>query len=300
MHSLRKWLYYGIKGKEEFDMAQPKSPMEILALLDKSNCRQCNEPTCMAFAAQVFKGKRSLGECPKLDPSVVEQYEGSSDEGEGEEKPRTSQEEVEAHVRHLKQKVREMDISAVAEKVGGIFENGRLTIKVLGKDFRVYPDGTLSAEIHTNPWVSVPVLTYITQGAGKDPTGSWVPFRELRQGSAWAGLFRQRCEKPLKQIADSDYDLFVDLLDVFNGRPVEHLDADIARVFYVLPKVPILICYWPAEEDFESNLNIFFDEAANENLNLASINALGAGLARMFEKLAEKHSTRPAPMAAGS
>ncbi|MBS3758724.1 MAG: DUF3786 domain-containing protein, partial [Desulfobacterales bacterium] len=114
--------------------------------------------------------------------------------------------------------------------------------------------------------------------------------RELKEGSAWSGLFRQRCEKPLKQIADNDYDLFVDLLDVFNGRSVEHLDADIARVFYVLPKVPIMVCYWPPEEDFESNLNIFFDKAAEDNLNLSSINALGSGLARMFEKLALKHS----------
>ncbi len=275
-------------------MAKLKSPMDILKLLDKSNCRQCNEPTCMAFAAQVFKGKKSLSECPKIDPSVIEEF-GDPDEGgagAGSDKPaRTSEEEVEAYVRQLKQKVREIDLPAVAERLGGTYQYGRLTVKVLGKDFSVYPDGTLSAVIHTNPWVSVPVLTYITEGAGKDLTGKWLPFRELREGSAWSGLFRQRCEKPLKQIADNDYQLFVDLLDVFNGRPVEHLDADIARVLYVLPKVAILVCYWPPEEDFESNLNIYFDEAADENLNIASINALGSGLARMFEKLAEKHST---------
>ena len=274
-------------------MSQPKTPMDILKLLDQSNCRQCNEQTCLAFAAQVFKGKKKLSDCPQLDSSVLEQYGWDDETDESTEKPRTSEEEIEAYVRQLKEKIREMDLPAVAEKLGGKFRNGRLTVKVLGKDFSVAPDGTLSAEIHTNPWVSVPVLTYITQGAGKDITGKWLTFRELKDGSAWSGLFRQRCEKPLKQIADNDYDLFVDLLDVFNGRPTEHLDADIARIFYVLPKVPIMICYWPAEEDFESNLNIYFDEAANENLNIGSINALGSGLARMFEKLAQKHGTRP-------
>jgi len=273
-------------------MAKLKTPMEILKLLDQSNCRQCNEPTCMAFAAQVFKGKKKLSDCPKLDADIIEQYDESDESAGDTEKPRTSEEEIEAYVESLKEKVREMDLSSVAEKLGGVFKNGRLTVKVLGKDFSVYPDGTLSADIHTNPWVSVPVLTYITQGVGKDLTGNWLPFRELEGGSAWAGLFRQRCEKPLKLIADTDYDLFVDLLDIFNGRPVEHLDADIARVFYVLPKVAIMICYWPTEEDFESSLNIYFDEAADENLNLASINALGSGLGRMFEKLAEKHSTQ--------
>ncbi len=244
-------------------MAQLKTPMDILKLLDKSNCRQCNEPTCMAFAAQVFKGKKSLSECPKVDPSVIAEFGDHVQGGASantEKQARTSEEEVEAYVRQLKEKVREIDLAAAAERLGGIYKYGRLTVKVLGKDFSVYPDGTLSADIHTNPWVSVPVLTYITEGAGKDITGKWLPFRELKEGSAWSGLFRQRCEKPLKQIADKDYQLFVDLLDVFNGRPVEHLDADIARVLYVLPKVALLVCYWPPEEDFESNLNIYFDE----------------------------------------
>ncbi|MFO8112241.1 MAG: DUF3786 domain-containing protein [Desulfosalsimonadaceae bacterium] len=279
-------------------MSQLKSPMDVLKLLDKSNCRQCNEPTCMAFAAQVFKGKKKLSDCPKLDASVIEQYGETVDAGADTPKARTSEEEVEAHVEHLKQKLKDIDLAAVADKLGGVYRNGRLTVKVLGKDFSVAKDGTLSADIHTNPWVSVPVLTYITEGAGKDITGKWLTFRELKDGSAGSGLFRQRCEKPLKEIADSEYDLFVDLMDVFNGRPVKHLDADIARVFYVLPKVPIMICYWRAEEDFESNLNIFFDESANENLNIASINALGSGLARMFEKLAVKHSTRRSMAAA--
>lgn len=273
-------------------MSQHKSPMDILRLLDKSNCRKCNEPTCVAFAAQVFKGNKKLSDCPELDPSVIEQYGDTNERAEEAEKPRTSEEEIEAHVRQLKQKVREMDLAAVAEKLGGKYKNGRLTVKVLGKDFSVADDGTLSAEIHTNPWVSVPVLTYITEGAGRDITGNWLTFRELKDGAPGSGLFRQRCEKPLKQIADNDYGLFVDLMDVFNGRPVEHLDAEIARVFYVLPKVPLMICYWPAEEGFESNLNIYFDEAANDNLNIASINALGSGLARMFEKLALKHGTQ--------
>jgi len=41
-------------------MAQFKNLMEIFQLLDKSNCKKCNLPTCMAFAAAVFKGEKML------------------------------------------------------------------------------------------------------------------------------------------------------------------------------------------------------------------------------------------------
>ncbi|MBW1753989.1 MAG: Fe-S cluster protein, partial [Deltaproteobacteria bacterium] len=35
-------------------MPQPKNAMEIFRHLDKSNCRECREKTCLAFAGAVF------------------------------------------------------------------------------------------------------------------------------------------------------------------------------------------------------------------------------------------------------
>jgi len=46
------------------------------------------------------------------------------------------------------------------------------------------------------------------------------------------------------------------------------------------------------EDGFESDLNIFFDATATENLSIESIFALGTGLARMFEKIAFRHGFR--------
>jgi CO dehydrogenase/acetyl-CoA synthase gamma subunit (corrinoid Fe-S protein) len=48
-------------------MPSPKNAMEIFQLLDKSNCRECGEKTCLAFAGAVFTGARRLDQCPKLD-----------------------------------------------------------------------------------------------------------------------------------------------------------------------------------------------------------------------------------------
>ena len=41
-------------------MPQLNNPMDILKILDKSNCRKCDEATCLAFAAAVARGKRAL------------------------------------------------------------------------------------------------------------------------------------------------------------------------------------------------------------------------------------------------
>lgn len=50
-------------------------PLDVWALLPQSNCRQCGERTCMAFAFALLQGQRTLDECPTLrdDPALTDQ-----------------------------------------------------------------------------------------------------------------------------------------------------------------------------------------------------------------------------------
>jgi hypothetical protein len=160
----------------------------------------------------------------------------------------------------------------------------------LGKDFAVDANGNLSAEIHINPWVAVPLLNYLLHGAGLPVAGKWVSLRELADGRERYPLFRRQCEEPLKQVADGYTALFDDIVQVFSGRRVaREFDADISVVLQPLPKVPILICYWLPEEGMDSNLLVFFDATADRNLDTDSVFTLGVGLAHMIKKLALKH-----------
>lgn len=52
-------------------MQQP-TLMEVLKLLPKTNCRQCNEATCMVFAARVIEGSMDQEDCPPLEPKEKE------------------------------------------------------------------------------------------------------------------------------------------------------------------------------------------------------------------------------------
>jgi hypothetical protein len=258
--------------------------MEIFKLLDKSNCRKCNKPTCLAFAAAVFQGQKRLDECPQLDREIIERYGGMAANQNPLEQMQSES------IEHLKRKIVKIDLCASAQRLGEKFSNEKLTIKCLGKDFSVDINGNISTDIHVHSWIAVPVLNYILEGAGTPVSGKWVPFRELEGGKKWYRLFKQRCEKPLKKVADTYTDLFEDMIHLFNGRQVEnHYASDISLVLHPLPKLPLLICYWKPEEDLASDLNIFFDSKAEENLNIESIYTLGAGLVIMFEKLALRH-----------
>ena len=46
-------------------------PLDIYTLLPQTNCGECSEATCMAFAAKLFMQDRTIDECPPIvaDPS---------------------------------------------------------------------------------------------------------------------------------------------------------------------------------------------------------------------------------------
>jgi hypothetical protein len=266
-------------------MPQLSNPMDILKVLDKSNCRKCNEATCLAFAAAVARGKRTLNECPSVEEDVVRQFGGEALD----RKP--SDRDVEEVLRRLKGTLATIDLGAAAKKLGTPFKDGVLTLKVCGKDFGVDSKGHFYSEIHIHSWLTLPVLNHIVAGKGVDPCGQWVPLRELQGGKDWGRFFEHRCEKPMKKLADTYTGFFADMLHVFGGRQVERqFDSDISLVLHPLPEVPILICYWKPEDELGSDFHLFFDSTAEDNLTIESIYLLTTGLLMMFEKIASSHN----------
>lgn len=268
-------------------MTQFQNAMAVFKLLKKNNCRQCDEPTCLAFAAAVYKGEKPLSQCPHIDPKIVAEYcEGPS----AGETMRASISDMEAHLEQLRRQLKDVDLAAAAQRAGGRFAKGKLTVKVLGKDFSVDTSGRLSSDIHIHGWITLPFFNYIVKGEGAPLSGQWVPLRELENGRDWARFFTHRCEKPLKQVADTYTDLFEDMIRLFNGKPVEkHYQSDISLVLYPFPKLPMLVCYWKPEDGMASSLNIFFDANAEKNLPIESIYILATGLVQMFQKIALRH-----------
>ncbi len=259
--------------------------MDVFKLLEKTNCRKCNKPTCLAFAASVFQGQISLSECPFIDKDILNQYGSQKLEYES-----ASEQDYLKVVAQLKDKIKKIDLEARAEELNGKFSKNRLILKILGKDFGIDKNGGISTEIHVNPWIVPPILNYVLSSKGIQLTNAWVPFRELETSADWARFFEHQCVAALKQVADTTPSFFKNIIELFNGRQVQnHYDADISLIIHPLPLLPMLICYNHPEDGLESDLNLFFDSSADKNLPIENIYTLSAGLATMFKKLAVTH-----------
>ena len=117
------------------------------------------QKTCLAFAGAVFQDQRQLQECPQSPQDLVEQLNGAIETHPPFEPGLKYLEQLKSEVSHI-------DFAAAAQRAGGTFSGDKLTLKVLGKDFNVDTQGRLSAAIHINPWIAVPLLNYILYGEG--------------------------------------------------------------------------------------------------------------------------------------
>jgi hypothetical protein len=261
-----------------------KNALQIFELLEKSNCKECGEKTCLAFAGAVFTGQRKLRECPRLNQEVIERFCGAPDD------PKPGEQNREEYLKKLQSKVTRLDFAEAANRAGARFSDNKLTLKILGKDFSVDAKGEFVTDIHVNPWVAIPFLSYILHGQGLPVSGKWVSLRELREGRERYPLFQKRCEEPMKRVADTYTDLFDDMVHIFSGKRVDpQFQSDISVVLHPLPKVPIMICYWSPEEGLDSSLFVFFDKTADRNLDIGSVFTLGTGLSQMLTKVALRH-----------
>lgn len=231
-----------------------------------------------------MQGKKRITDCPYLadaDSLEIPQTRG--------ERPSIEEDALKA-LEELRQGIRGIDLASAAQRVGGTYNQDKLTLKCLGKDFSVDRQGVITSGCHVNRWLSVPILSYVLHSAGREPLGQWIPLRETKGGADWWRLFEQRCERPLKKVVDDYTQLMEDLIDIFDGKPApERFNSDIAVMIHPLPKLPVLLCYWKKEDGMDSSMHMFFDITAEENLNIESIYTLCVGLVTMFEKIALTH-----------
>lgn len=260
------------------------STLEILKLLEGSNCGECRLPTCMAFAALVYQGQRKLAECSRLKPADAHRLaENLSPESTADWNGIDAMQILQARFEGL-------DLTTRAERLGGWMCGDRLAFHCLGRVFELDPKGGLHSQSHVNPWLHVPMLSYVLDGRGADPTGDWVRFEELERGKSWIRFFQHACEAVLGRLADADPDLLLDILNLFAAqRELPGFEAKHSFLLRPLPKLPFVFAFQPADEDFPAAMAVYLDRTADRNLDPESIFRLGNGMAEMFRRIALRH-----------
>ena len=114
-------------------MNKLNTPLDVYRLLAKTNCRECGSVSCFAFATEVIKQEKTLSDCPSLDKSIADQYEGTIAR-------RVNLESIQQEqLRELQQAIGRTDLASREQVLKGRMRGSSLVISCLGRDFEVAP-----------------------------------------------------------------------------------------------------------------------------------------------------------------
>lgn len=251
------------------------NPFELYRKLPRKNCGQCRQKTCMPFALAVISGGADLSECTLLTGDAREELARTLIRSDWREEL----------ILKLGEEVRTLDLAAVAPGIGGQMREGRLVLTCLGRDFEITPDGHISTNGRITPWMKILLLHYVrTAGSGR-LAGKWVSYSELRGGMVKITSFQRDCEDPLRELFDSSFDKVSGALARLGAEPATGFPSEHAWRITLLPRVPVVVLYWPEEGEFASRIKILFDASADRFLDAESLIFLGEGLVKNVESL---------------
>ena len=167
----------------------------------------------------------------------------------------------------------------IARRSGATLDGHRLRLAMLFDDFEVdTTDYVVSRSdgSEVDFFVQSLVLTYLDTADGGPPTGRWITFRDLPNGSFYNQAFQGYGPDRLAKHWQLDVAGFNAACRALGGAPVDFGDAGF--VFTVLPRVDLVAVYWLGDEDFASKASILFDANAHFFMVIDGLAILGSRL----------------------
>lgn len=227
----------------------------------------------MPFAFAVMKGEADITDCSLLDLKEREEIAASL----------TKFDWREDLIAKLKEDIKKISLDEVSQNLGAGYSGGKLHFRCFGRDVEVGPDGEMEMPRALTPWMRMLVLFYIKNGGCSGLSGKWVLHNELRGGMMKHKAFRRECEEPLKELFDRHFESTVRIL---NGRAASRPDEFATRnawVVPVFPRLPVLLLYWPPDDEFDSQVTIRFDSTADNCFDVEQLIFLGEELIKDIE-----------------
>lgn len=102
------------------------------------------------------------------------------------------------------------------------------------------------------------VLHYLTFAQNIEPLGKWITLKEVPNGGVtFYPAFKKAVLDDLAFTFQNDITAFDRASASLNGKKLNM--ADSAAVFTALPKIPLAILIWQADEEFGGSANFLFD-----------------------------------------
>lgn len=194
-------------------------------------------------------------------------------------------ESLRPRIEAAKSELSERDPEELARRGGLIYREDALELVLLGRTYVIaYPELTIALP-NGNPCpeeFAILVLDYLKRADGLVPTGEWIGFQELPDGSFYRHAFQGYSGDQLVRDLAASIDAFRRAAAELDGEPLPMGDAGYA--FRVFPHVLLAVVWWDGDEEFPANATVLFDRIAGTYLPTDGLAIVGRMLCRALGK----------------
>lgn len=183
--------------------------------------------------------------------------------------------------------IAKIDMDSRSEKLGGAVEGNQMIISFFGQPYRISGRGIKNPS-GKQPAIGICVvlckyLLLCPEIPSLDT--EWVSYRDFKDAAPLAGSFVNNTERPIAQNFSGRLDELNAACERLGGRnPGLDLSYQLIMKLYPLPKVPVLLLFDDADEEFPAQCKVLFERRAKNYLDPECLAILGTLLSDFLNK----------------
>jgi len=240
--------------------------IEIYKKLPETNCKECGENTCMAFALKVKNAQCKMSECP---------YVKHEDEENSTQEPVVTMENNYKRVsRELEEEIKHVDLKEAADAIGGNYDDrnggGVIWLKMMNNEYEVRKEGLFKSNQYCqDPWPKIIIYDYVRRKGNSPLTGNWVSLGHFPNTASHSKAFQKKAETKIAEKFNSKMSGLKERCKELEGVEVQDkIKADYVCGFKLLPRVPIYLCFWEADEEYAASCKLHVDSSAEVYIDI--------------------------------
>ena len=196
----------------------------------------------------------------------------------------------ETYANYLAQ-IAELNFKKIADRLGAEMVGEELIIPFFGQPHQITAEG-IPDPSGVRPSFSVCVILskYLLLCPDNDPVeNDWVSFKDFRDSSPFAGSFFNYTEAPIAKYFSRRLTPLEEACKKINGYPpLTVFSYDLCMQFDALPKIPVLLLFNDADDEFPAQCALLFERRAEKYLDMECLAMVGMLLFEYLKPTADR------------
>jgi len=184
-----------------------------------------------------------------------------------------------------------ISFKSIASNLGGKAQGSVIEMPLFGKNYEISSMGITSQSGKTPAYdICVILIKYLLLCPDAPPNkDAWASFRNFKDSGPLTNYFNNDVERSIAAYFRGKLDGLTKASKALSGyRPDIDVNYDLAMQFDALPRIPVIMLFNDADEEFSEKCSVLFERRAEKYLDAECIAMLGRELFNHLKRAYKK------------